>query len=321
MNSLTPNTNPFALMLEGLSHYYPLAKFCGDKGSSGLNKLFRIQTGGVPGEIEQIVEAQSRHNFDNQQIQKVVNADLPGIAVLNQNNYATFVVNQCIFSWCLLMGEWIKMGCDLERFKVEPKGSEQEKYWASLFKGIIKYRSYPPNQAVCEKMREFVYLFKDNWYKRTSEQPGGLATIITAVDNLDATLRSQMMYLKSMGGRITKPDPMPYGALLHFVERIYDYVEYFFHYREYLLKLFNVLHSLCRLLFGVVGDFEDQTLLCLNKEDEYTRISDVTVAAIPAPNPNSIHYFREGESPYISRHALLYVDRVCAAYKGIYTPR
>ena len=322
MSNLTPNTNPFSLMLDGLSHYYPLAKYCGSKGGSGLNRLFRIQTAGVPGEIEKIVEAQARKNLTPDQIEKYVNADIPGIQVLNENNYCTYAVNTCIKSWCLLMGEWIKMGCDLERFKVEPKGSEQHKYWASLFDGIIQYKSYPPNQSVCEKMRRFVYIFKDvRFVGRDYPMGANKASIIAELDNLDATIRSQLVILKSMGGKVTHPDPMPYGALLHFVERVYDYLEYFFNSRDNLLKMFNILHSLCRLLFGTIGDFEQQTLMCLNKEDEYTRISDSTVAAIPAPNPNSIHYFRENESPYISRHALFYIDRVCAAYKGFYSPR
>ena len=86
------------------------------------------------------------------------------------------------------------------------------------------------------------------------------------------------------------------------------------------MKLFTVVYQLCRMLFGYVGEINSSTLIVLNQDDEYTRISDTTVAALPAPNPNSIHYFKEEEAPPISRHALYYVDRVCAAYKGFYKP-
>ena len=330
MYELTYRTDPIALFLEGLYHYYPLVRSAGSEVSQGMNRLYQIQSAGIPGNISHIINAQIAQTEKQfvEDTERFYNKDIPGIDLLQQADYASYAVNCNLASWIILLGEWIKMGCNIERFKIKPKGFPEIKYWTSLFGGMIEYTSYSPGDVVCDKMKKFVYTLKRVYTNpniqgigrnKSAFNPIQTADILVALDNLYSSMNTQMQYLNRFSGKVYKPEPMPYGAILHFVHDLPFFTTSFSKNKDTLLKMFNILYQLCRMLFGYVGGIHSKGLLCLNQEDEYTRISDTMVAAIPAPNPNSIHYFREEQTgPLISQHALFYVDRVCAAYKGYY---
>ena len=315
MYDLSYRTDPFAFFLEGLYHYIPLARSANTTVFSGLNKLYQIQSCGIPGNITHAIATHTPllNNIPRRIKDREIH-DSSNIVLLNTYNYATYAVQMNIIGWIKIMTQWIKLGANIERFKVKPEGFPEDKYWASSLGGMIKYKSYSPGEVVAAKIKDFVYSLKARELSNSD--------VVTALNNLYSSVNTQMQYLNRSYGKIFKPEPMCYGALLHLVMGIKEFLDKkeLTRNKEYLMKLFTVVYQLCRMLFGYVGEINTSTLIVLNQDDEYTRISDTTVAALPAPNPNSIHYFREEEAPPISRHALYYVDRVCAAYKGFYKP-
>ena len=294
-------------LLDALYYYEKLVTFCGNEINSGLNKLYQIQSAGIPGNIAQAIDNKMWSQDPK------LGTNLPGVHILRAVNYADNLINLNLCSWIRLFSLAFSQQAPRNTSKTATRPFQPtpfNEFLYNLLGGIQLYMQFNVDTNVCEKLEDLAEAIFDIKRKQNIPFDWHYNNVRTILQYAVSQIDHQFAYISTVGGRLPKPEETNEGTFQSFLKAIPLALSVFRNNRDILLLFFRLMYVAGRLRSGAVIEPKKHTLLSVSKKIANMRISDTTVACIPLPIAQILPSFEEEESSRIGRYALYYVDRL-----------
>lgn len=303
-------------LLDALYYYEKLVTFCGTDVNSGLNRLYQMQSAGIPGNIGQAIDNRMFSNDPN------LGNNLPGVHILRAVNYAENLITLNLCSWIKLLEVCLNVNGDNTNIPLDKTASNSiqftpfSEFLYNMYGGIQLYGRFNPDLNICHKLEELSTAIFDIKKKQNIPFEWHYDNARRLLESTVATVNHQFSYISTVSGVVPDPEETNPNAVESFLKCIPLALSIFRDNRDILLNLFRILYVFVRLRSGCVVEPKRHTLIHVTKKISDMRISDTTVACIPFPIAQILPYFEEVESSRIGRYALYYVDRLSAFIAG-----